>query len=118
VLEVIYKCWQEPDEKLSQVTQVAQTAEKVAVTVASTAAETAASYAFGLICSKLLGRSPVLGPIIGVVGGAILFPVFAHITNINIEYRTNGIVDAGGVGSWTSGTCYIIPAITFLVKLI
>jgi hypothetical protein len=37
--------------------------------------------------------------------------------NIVIEYRTNGIIDAGGVGSWTSGTRYLIPEMTFVVRL-
>jgi len=37
--------------------------------------------------------------------------------NIVIEYRTNGIIDAGGVGSWTSGTRYIIHEMSFLVRL-
>jgi len=38
--------------------------------------------------------------------------------NIVLEYRTNGIIGAGGVGSFTSGTRYKIPALTFVVKLI
>lgn len=37
--------------------------------------------------------------------------------NIVIEYRTNSIIDAGDIGSWTSGTRYLIPEMSFLVRL-
>jgi len=38
--------------------------------------------------------------------------------NIVIAYRTNAIIDVGGVGSWASGTHYTIPEMTFVVKLV